>query len=68
MKKKIEMKVRYFIKKKIEKVNTPSPRHTQTKPPKKLQNTSHTEMNEKMNKIAHHKLTLTHDGSIPKTV
>jgi hypothetical protein len=34
----------------------------------KLQRTSHTKLDKKKNKIAHHKLTLTHDGSTPKTV
>jgi hypothetical protein len=67
MERKIEMKIRYFIKKKIE-TSTHHHHGILKQKFRKLRNTSHTGMNEKMNKIAHHKLTLTHDGSTPKTV
>jgi hypothetical protein len=61
------MKIRYFIKEQME-TSTLHHHGILTQNSEKLQNTSHTGMNEKMNKIAHHKLTLTHDGSTPKTV
>jgi hypothetical protein len=68
MERKIEMKIRYFIKEKTETATIHQNNIVNTKIPKKLQNTSHTDMNEKRNKIAHHKLALTQDVSTPRTV
>jgi hypothetical protein len=65
---KTKMKIGYFIKE--NKMETSNFIHAaySNKIPKKLQNTSHTELNKEKNKIAHHKLALTHDVSTPRTV
>jgi hypothetical protein len=62
---KTKMKIGYFIKEK-KKNKTETSNFINTA--KKLQNTSHTELNKEKNKIAHHKLALTHDISTPRTV
>ncbi len=62
------MKIGYFIKENKKETSNFINTAYSHKIPKKLQNTSHTELNKEKNKIAHHKLALTQDVSTPRTV
>ncbi len=61
MERKTKMEIGYFIKETKRKrqhfINTAYSH----KIPEKLQNTSHTELNKEKNRVAHHKLALTHE-------
>jgi hypothetical protein len=66
MERKIEMKIRYFIKEQME---TSTLHHHGILTQNSGKTSRHkSRKNKKKNKIAHHKLALTHDASTPRTV